>query len=453
MGYRLIEYVGTEVRVRLEWEKGFWDLDLADVAVAPDVWYNIKLFTYILGGRPMPTMKFEKQLEYAKRNWGNIVGAFSQKRKVKTHVLLDAAKKERGLHLYAIWPDAVRDLELFLRENGLVRTYRKEPRFMFDSMLVRYANARIAVQMHAQKNDKDVDFADFAHVPDRWYSFDTMRRFLQWPEDKKLRYGERFVLIKENWPKIVDSFSPANTRETHKRLRQLEQIVSNDDQGGDNTGHIPGPILRASPSISPVCDTDRSSSPEHQRSLVIDDPNTHDGAIMEILDSVQKHYPMINNAAGDFLTKLTGTDIKKDIAVSAELAGLMLLRASSADLLKIPSGAGIIGAVPDNTFHTLTRFVLSMASSNGLSPKDADVAAIPADARGYLPELIQFEAPFYEICKGYGIAKEFFPFTAAASAVKLVLAGKQLGLLDARVGLAMVLFHLAAGSKTVPYPV
>jgi hypothetical protein len=36
--------------------------------------------------------------------------------------------------------------------------------------------------------------------------------------------------------------------------------------------------------------------------------------------------------------------------------------------------------------------------------------------------------------------------------VKLILAGNQLQLLDAKIGLAMALFHIVAGSKTAPYP-
>jgi hypothetical protein len=169
------------------------------------------------------------------------------------------------------------------------------------------------------------------------------------------------------------------------------------------------------------------------------------------LDAVQQNYAIINNAAGEYLTKLTGTSITKDIALAAEMAGLMLLRASSADFVTIPAGTGILGAIPDNEAHTLTRFVFSLISSNGLNPKEIDFAAIPVDVKKYLPELIRFEEPFYEICQKHGIEKKFFPFTAAASAVKLVLASNKLGLLKPKTGLAILLFHIAAGSKTVPY--
>jgi hypothetical protein len=173
---------------------------------------------------------------------------------------------------------------------------------------------------------------------------------------------------------------------------------------------------------------------------------------MVTLDSIQKNYPAISKAAGEFLSKLSGTGVARDIALASEMAGLMLLRASSADLSQIPSGMGILGAVPDEAAQTLTRFVVGFAVINGLDPKTMDFTAIPADVKHYLPELTRFEKMFYEICAKHQIEREFFPFTAAAAAGKLVLAGKQLGLLDANVGLAMLLFHIAAGNKTVPYP-
>lgn len=173
---------------------------------------------------------------------------------------------------------------------------------------------------------------------------------------------------------------------------------------------------------------------------------------MDPLDAVQKHYPLVGKAAGEFLTRLTRNNITKDIVLSAEMAGLMLLRASAVDLQRFRPGMGVLGAVPDTVYRSLIRFTLSFAASNGLDPKDQDFAAIPNGAKAYLPELTQFEIPFYETCRRRGVEEHLFPYIAATAAGKLVLAGNQLGLLSAKAGLAMVLFHIAAGSKTVPYP-
>jgi hypothetical protein len=174
---------------------------------------------------------------------------------------------------------------------------------------------------------------------------------------------------------------------------------------------------------------------------------------MNILESVQKNYPAINNAAGEFLTKLTGVDIKKDIILAAEMAGLMLLRASPANQKQIGPGTVVLGAVPDEQYQTMNHFVFSFAASNRLNPKEMDISAIPADAKNYLPELTRFEKPFYEVCNKHGIENALFPFTAAAAAGKLVLAGNELKLLEPKVGLAILVFHIIAGSKTFPYPV
>jgi hypothetical protein len=225
MGYKLIEFAGSNIRVRLTWEKGFWDLRVADTTIATDVWYDVRLFTYWLGGPAQSEMPFERQLEYVKNHWPEIVSAFSPNRQVQTHVRLDAAKKERARKIFAVWPTAVLDLESFLKQAGFVCTYRKEPRFAFDWMAMRYADSRIAVQMDSEQGWR-VKFADVNHNPDRWYSFSSIRKFIQWPEDRKLTYAESFEFIKANWSKIVSMFAPETSKETHERLDKIEHATA-----------------------------------------------------------------------------------------------------------------------------------------------------------------------------------------------------------------------------------
>jgi hypothetical protein len=174
---------------------------------------------------------------------------------------------------------------------------------------------------------------------------------------------------------------------------------------------------------------------------------------MAILDSVKRGYPKIHAAAGDFLTRLTGSNLVKDIALSAEMAGLMLWRAGSGVRPGIPAGMVVLGAVPDDAYRAVIQFITGMAASNGLNPKELDFEGISAADKKYLPELTQYEGPFREVCEKHQIESEFLPFVASASSVKLVLAGNQLKLLAAKTGLALALFHVAAGSKTMPYPV
>ncbi len=222
MGYRHIEYAGERVHVHLTLEKGFWDVRISDAVVATDTRYMVLLFTYLLTGSEQPKMLFEDQLHYAKQHWSEIIDAFSPSRRIKTHVRLSAAAKKRAAKLSAIWPTAVLDLESFLKHQGFKCTYRKEPHSIYDWMAMRYADSRIAVQMDSQ-NGWHVKFGDVTHDPDRWYSFSSIRKFIQWPEDKELTYAQAFEFIKENWSKIVDIFKPDDSKETHERLEKIER--------------------------------------------------------------------------------------------------------------------------------------------------------------------------------------------------------------------------------------
>lgn len=172
---------------------------------------------------------------------------------------------------------------------------------------------------------------------------------------------------------------------------------------------------------------------------------------MTLLKSIEKDFAVINKAAADFLPKLSGTDIKKDIVLSAELAGLMLLRASNVDFLELDSGNVVLGAVADETYKQIQRFIYGWSQSNGLDPREVGKEEIPDDYKEYIPAITQLEQPFYEICKQNNIGAEYYPFVAVLSALKLVLAGRNLKLLDPKTGLAMVFYHIISGSKTVPY--
>jgi hypothetical protein len=148
---------------------------------------------------------------------------------------------------------------------------------------------------------------------------------------------------------------------------------------------------------------------------------------------------------------LTNTNIKKDIALSASMAGLMLLRATGADLSKFDPGNILLGAVPDHVYDEMQRFVVGWIISNNLDPRDIGKVQIPDDAKDYLPEIANLEHTFYDICKRNGIKVEYYPFVAASAALKLVAAGEKLGLLDAKTGQAIMIYHVLSGSKTVPY--
>jgi hypothetical protein len=172
---------------------------------------------------------------------------------------------------------------------------------------------------------------------------------------------------------------------------------------------------------------------------------------MNILDSIQKDYAIINKTAGEFLSKLSGNDIHRDILLASEIGGLELLRASGVDFSKYRPGSILLGAIPDEIFEQMQRFVFGWAISNGIDPKGIGKGKIPDKYKDYQPEITQFEISFLNLCQQNSIKGEYYPFVALASALKLVLAGEKLKLLDAKTGLAMVLYHIIVGSKTVPY--
>jgi len=83
---------------------------------------------------------------------------------------------------------------------------------------------------------------------------------------------------------------------------------------------------------------------------------------------LEKEYSKIHQAANDFLLQLPRDNIKCAISLAAALAGLKLLRANNVDLAKYKAGHVILGAVPDETYKQVQRFMFSWALSNGLTP-------------------------------------------------------------------------------------
>jgi hypothetical protein len=172
---------------------------------------------------------------------------------------------------------------------------------------------------------------------------------------------------------------------------------------------------------------------------------------MNILESIQKDYPAIDKTAGEFLQKLSGNNIKRDIALAAQMAGLKLLRATKVDLSQLSPGNIILGAIPDEVYDQIQRFIFGWALSNDIDPRNIGKVKLADDIENYLPEITQLEDSFHDICKQNNIKDEYYPFVAASAALKLVIAGENLELLDAKTGLSMTMYHIISGSKTVPY--
>lgn len=172
---------------------------------------------------------------------------------------------------------------------------------------------------------------------------------------------------------------------------------------------------------------------------------------MTLMKSIEKDFPQINKAAGDFLLQLSGTDIYRNILLSAEIAGLSLLRASNVDIARHEAGSLLLGAIADDTYEQIQRFMIGWSLSNGLNPCDIGKEDIPDELIDYVPTLAQLEAPFYEVCAQNNLREEYYPFVATLAALKLVLAGEKQKLLASKTGLSLVYYHVISGSKTVLY--
>jgi len=221
MDYRLVEYEGSEIRVRFVHEKSYWNIYISDKAMASDVWYDVRLFTYLLDGPPQPKMPLQRQKQLLMDRWTEIMSCFGPKRRVMTHARLDAAKMERARTIYAIWPTIILDLESWLKQQGLVRRSRKEPRFMFDWMSTTYSNTTLAVRMSSE-NGWHVDVASVVHDPDHWYPLALVKRLIEGSREAMLPYAEILNFMKDNWHSIIDLFSVERCRLTSEQLYELE---------------------------------------------------------------------------------------------------------------------------------------------------------------------------------------------------------------------------------------
>ena len=173
---------------------------------------------------------------------------------------------------------------------------------------------------------------------------------------------------------------------------------------------------------------------------------------MSVLAQIPKMYPIINLAANDFLGEMSNTNIKRDIAISSQMAGLKLLRAAHYDLSGSTPGNMLLGVIEDELMLEMQNFIFAWACSNGIPPIENEKINIPDDAKSYFPEVSSMEKKLDNYCKHHNLEIDYYPFVAASSSLKMVSAGNQMNILDANIGLSMTMYHIILGSKTVPYP-
>ncbi len=168
--------------------------------------------------------------------------------------------------------------------------------------------------------------------------------------------------------------------------------------------------------------------------------------------TLQEESARIDKATFEFMGILPDKDIKRTISLAAGLAGLKMLRAANIDLGKHEPGHLLAGAVPKETFDELQSFILPQVQLNGLDPSGMGKDQPPNENKDYVAEITQYEPGLDAICRQKGLQEKQYTFVAAWAALKLVLAGKKMGLVEPKVGLAIMMHHIVLGSKTVPFP-
>ena len=169
------------------------------------------------------------------------------------------------------------------------------------------------------------------------------------------------------------------------------------------------------------------------------------------VDSCRQSDAVFDRAARDFLGLLSNTNLKNDLAMAAGMAGLKLLRDTRVDLSKHAPGHIVLNAVSEAALQKMQRFVFTWAWKNNLTPGHFKEVNIPEDAREYIPAISKLETSFDSICQQHGIRVDQYPYVAATAALRLAVAGENLGLLEAGLGQTMTLYHMTVASKTIPY--
>jgi hypothetical protein len=196
---------------------------------------------------------------------------------------------------------------------------------------------------------------------------------------------------------------------------------------------------------------DRKAAPPGQAQVPV--PSVKEQAAHERnqhASHLQEVYPALNQAAGDFLRLLSDKDFKGDLTLAAEMAGLKMLRGSGADLARHTPGHILLGALPDEAYKRMERFLYSWYLSNGIPVEGVRDVQIPKEDMEYLPQVVRLEAGFDAICREHGVTNEDAPYAAALAAAKLVAAGRKLQLVETHVAQYTTIYHIISASKMVP---
>lgn len=96
-------YSDGYLAVRVELERGYWMIDVADASAHPYIWYDPAILREALGQAGSDAPMLEEQIAIVESNWDRIRGLFEPERRSETHARLDALRKQRVHRLFPGW--------------------------------------------------------------------------------------------------------------------------------------------------------------------------------------------------------------------------------------------------------------------------------------------------------------------------------------------------------------
>lgn len=181
------------------------------------------------------------------------------------------------------------------------------------------------------------------------------------------------------------------------------------------------------------------------------------------LEGIQSNTEKLDTASNHFLQcfgpVFTGTPnghIATDIAGASSIAGLMILRSTGIDLTKGKPGNVILGEVIDQKQEPVFRYITVIGMNMGVD-QNAEMNIEELGDNKPLLEVLDMtkalEKPFSLACEKSKLPRLYYPIAAALTAMKLVGAGKDMGILDPVIGKSIAMYYVVAGSKTIPRPI
>jgi hypothetical protein len=163
-----------------------------------------------------------------------------------------------------------------------------------------------------------------------------------------------------------------------------------------------------------------------------------------------------NNMMDLFGPKFTNTPnghIETDIAAAASLAGLLILRSKFPVLPDLKPGTVFLSPM-DEEMNLIHMFMGGVCNALELEPNGGWNTEIPPANMPLwkIPDMTRkLEKDVLDICNRNKLQKDFFPYTAVLTAMRLVSAGNRVRILDQNIGKSLVAYHVYGGARTIPY--